>query len=108
HAYQKAPHPASGFAVVGVAANITLNADGSCATASLGVTGVGNKAYRPTGAEAALVGKKLDDQTIGAAAEKIADGIDVNGDLYASSEYRKHLASVHAARAIKTAASRAT
>jgi len=108
HAYQKAPHPASGFAVVGVAANITLNADGSCATASLGVTGVGNKAYRPTGAEAALVGKKLDDQTIGAAAEKIADGIDVNGDLYASSEYRKHLATVHAARAIKAAANSAT
>ena len=108
HAYQKAPHPASGFAVVGVAANITLNADGSCATASLGVTGVGNKAYRPTGAEAALVGKKLDDQTIAAAAEKIADGIDVNGDLYASSEYRKHLATVHAARAIKAAANSAT
>jgi len=108
HAYQKAPHPASGFAVVGVAANITLNADGSCATASLGVTGVGNKAYRPAGTEAALVGKKLDDQTIAAAAEKIADGIDVNGDLYASSEYRKHLATVHAARAIKAAAGKAS
>jgi carbon-monoxide dehydrogenase medium subunit len=108
HAYQKAPHPASGFAVVGVAANITLNADGSCATASIGVTGVGNKAYRPVGTEAALVGKKLDDQTIAAAAAKIADGIDVNGDLYASSEYRKHLTTVHASRAIKAALERAS
>ena len=108
HAYQKAPHPASGFAVVGVAANITVNADGSCATASIGITGVGNKAYRPAGSEAALVGKKLDDQTIAAAAAKVCDGVDVNGDLYASSEYRKHLASVHAARAIRTAADRAT
>jgi carbon-monoxide dehydrogenase medium subunit len=54
------------------------------------------------------VGKKLDDQTIAAAAEKIADGIDVNGDLYASSEYRKHLATVHAARAIKAAAGKAS
>ena len=107
HAYQKAPHPASGFAVVGVAANITLNADGSCAAASIGVTGVGNKAYRPAGAEAALVGKKLDDQTIAAAAGKIADGIDVNGDLYASRENRKHLATVHASRAIKAALERA-
>jgi len=108
HAYQKAPHPASGFAVVGVAANITVNADGSCATASIGITGVGNKAYRPAGSEAALVGKKLDDQTVATAAAKVCDGVDVNGDLYASSEYRKHLASVHAARAIRTAADRAT
>lgn len=106
HAYQKAPHPASGFAVVGVAANITVNADGSCATASIGITGVGNKAYRPAGAEAALVGKKLDDQTIAAAAAKVCDGVDVNGDLYASSEYRKHLATVHAARGIKAALER--
>ena len=104
HAYQKAPHPASGFAVVGIAANLTLNADGSCASASIGVTGVGSKAYRASGTEAALVGKKLDDQTIAAAAAKIADGIDVNADLYASAEYRSHLAAVHAARAIKAAA----
>ena len=108
HAYQKAPHPASGFAVVGIAANLTFNADGSCATASIGVTGVGNKAYRPTGAEAVLVGKKLDDQTIAGAAAKISDGVDVNSDLYASSDYRQHLAAVHAARAIKAAASRAS
>jgi carbon-monoxide dehydrogenase medium subunit len=106
HAYQKARHPASGFAVVGIAANLTLNADGSCAAASIGVTGVGSKAYRASGTEAALVGKKLDDQTIAAAAAKIADGIDVNADLYASAEYRRHLAAVHAARAIKAAASK--
>ena len=30
HAYQKVPHPASGFAVVGVAVNLALNDDGSC------------------------------------------------------------------------------
>src|SRR4030095_10860713 len=107
HAYQKAPHPASGFAVVGVAANLSFNADGSCSAASLGITGVANKAYRAGGVESALAGKKLDDQTIAAAAAKVCDGIDVNGDLYASSEYRKHLATVHAGRAIKAAVSRA-
>lgn len=108
HAYQKAPHPASGFAVVGVAANLTLNADGSCSAASLGITGVANKAYRPAAAEAALTGKKLDDQTIGGAAATVCDNVEVNGDLYASAEYRKHLASVHAARAIKAALTRAS
>ena len=32
-----------------------------------------------------------------------AEGIDVTTDLNASSEYRKHLASVHTARAIRAA-----
>jgi aerobic carbon-monoxide dehydrogenase medium subunit len=106
HAYQKAPHPASGFAVVGVAANLTLNGDGSCSAASLGITGVANKAYRPSGAEAALIGKKLDDAGIAAAAAKVCDGVEVNGDLYATAEYRRHLAIIHAARAIRAAASK--
>ena len=44
-AYQKVPHPASGFAVVGVAVHLELNADGSCAAAGIGVTGVGLKAF---------------------------------------------------------------
>ncbi|HEX5835131.1 MAG TPA: xanthine dehydrogenase family protein subunit M, partial [Pyrinomonadaceae bacterium] len=45
-AYQKVPHPASGFAVVGIAVHLALNDDGSCNAAQIGVTGVGVKAYR--------------------------------------------------------------
>src|SRR5215470_10471570 len=52
-AYQKVPHPASGFAVVGVAVSLSLKADGTCGSASIGVTGVGVKAYRAAAAEAA-------------------------------------------------------
>lgn len=106
-AYEKARHPASGFAVVGVAANLSLNTDGTCGAARLGVTGVGSKAYRPTATESALVGKQLDEQIIAAAAAQVCDGVEANGDLYASADYRKHLASVHAARAIKAALGRA-
>src|ERR1041385_8552427 len=40
-AYQKVRHPSSGFAVVGIAVNLNLKADGSCERASIGVTGVG-------------------------------------------------------------------
>jgi len=67
HAYQKVPHPASGFAVVGIAVNLSLNSDGSCSAASVGVTGVASKAYRPRAMENALAGKQLDEQTIVAA-----------------------------------------
>ena len=105
-AYQKVAHPASGFAVVGVAANLTLGADGKCENASLGVTGVASKAYRARAVESALVGKQLDDQSIAAAASHACDGIDANSDLYASGEYRCHLAVVHTARAIRKAVER--
>jgi carbon-monoxide dehydrogenase medium subunit len=102
-AYQKVPHPASGFAVVGIAVDVTLNDDGSCKAARIGVTGVGVKAYRAQGVEAALAGKNLDAQTITAAAAHVCDGVDPNADLYASGEYRCHLAQVHTRRALEAA-----
>ena len=102
-AYQKVPHPASGFAVVGVAVHVELNDDGSCKSAAIGVTGVGTKAYRAQGVEGALAGTNLDDNTIAEAAKHICDGIDPNSDLYASGDYRCHLAQVHTRRGILTA-----
>ena len=103
HAYQKVPHPASGFAIVGIATHLVLNDDGSCKSVSIGVTGVGSKAYRAQAVESALAGSNLDDAAIAAAAAQICDGIDPNADLYASSDYRCHLAQVHTRRAIKAA-----
>jgi carbon-monoxide dehydrogenase medium subunit len=102
-AYQKVPHPASGFAVVGIAVHLALNDDGSCKVAQIGVTGVASKAYRAQGVEAALAGKSLDDQTIASAAAHVCDGVDANKDLYASGEYRCHLAEVHTRRALQAA-----
>jgi len=102
-AYQKVPHPASGFAVVGVAVHLVLNDDGSCKAAQIGVTGVSLKAYRPQAVEAALAGSSLDEQTITAAAAHVCDGVDPSSDLYASGEYRCHLAQVHTRRGIQAA-----
>ncbi|PWT90109.1 MAG: carbon monoxide dehydrogenase [Blastocatellia bacterium] len=103
HAYQKVPHPASGFAVVGVAVNLVLNGAGDCEAATIGITGVGTKAYRANGVETALTGRALDAATIEVAAEHACDGVDANSDLYASSEYRCQLARVHTRRAIEAA-----
>lgn len=102
-AYTKMHHPASGFAVVGVAAHLEFNSNGGCERASIGITGVSAKAYRANGIEAGLNGAKLDDATISAAATHATDGIDANGDLFASAEYRRHLATVYARRAISEA-----
>jgi len=106
-AYQKVRHPASGFAVVGVAVSLKFAADGKCETAGVGVTGVSSKAYRATAVESTLAGKELTEQTITEGASQATDGIDANSDLYASEDYRRHLAQIHTRRAITTAVARA-
>lgn len=105
-AYVKHPHPASRFAVVGVAAVVTVSG-GTCQRASVAVTGVGSKATRAKGVEAALQGRALDAGTIAAAAEKAADGIAISPDLQGSVEYKAHLTRVYAKRALEAAAARA-
>jgi len=106
-AYMKFPHPASRFAVVGACAALTLDKQGVCSKAGVGVTGAGTRAVRAKGVEAALVGKRLDAATIEAAAQKAADGVDVQADLQGSVEYKSHLCRVFAKRAITEAVKRA-
>ena len=107
HAYMKMPHPASGFAVVGVAANLSFNGGSECKAASIGITGVSSKAYRASAVETALTGAELNDSTIDSAAAHATDGIDINGDVFASHEFRRHLAAVYTRRAIAAAMERA-
>src|SRR5437763_6980773 len=103
HAYAKMPHPASGFAVVGVAANLIMNGSNECQSARIAITGVSSKAYRASAVESALAGTNLDDASIGSAAAHATEGADVNGDLFASADYRRHLAYVYTRRAIAAA-----
>jgi carbon-monoxide dehydrogenase medium subunit len=102
-AYEKFRHPASGYAVVGVAAAVTTGSDGTVDSARIAVTGATSKATRATGAEQALVGQPLNDDTIAAAAAAAADGLEINGDFFASEEYRRHLISVLTGRALRRA-----
>jgi carbon-monoxide dehydrogenase medium subunit len=106
-AYLKVPQAASGFALVGVAAQLRFN-NGQCEAAGLGVTGLAPKAFRAAAAEAALIGTALDDAALDAAAAKAdAEASDAMEDIHASGAYRRHLARVYAQRAVQTALSRA-
>lgn len=105
--YMKVRHPASGFAMVGIAVNLVIDSAGKCQSAGVGVTGVTAKAYRAAGVENALKGAALDAKTIAAAAAHAADGVEVNSDLAASADYRKQLAAVYTRRAIEAAVARA-
>jgi aerobic carbon-monoxide dehydrogenase medium subunit len=105
-AYQKFDQPASHYALTGVCAVVSLSG-GTISAARIGVTGVGPKAYRPEAVEQALVGKPAEEEAVKAAVQTVADGIDVQGDIHASPEYRAHLARVLTRRAVLQAAQRA-
>jgi carbon-monoxide dehydrogenase medium subunit len=101
--YEKFAHPASGFAVVGVAARIRKNG-GRIAMARIGITGMGTHGFRDRAAEQVLEGGG----SIADAAAIVGANEQPNTDLFASADYRRHLARVHAARALTVALSRAS
>lgn len=92
--YAKFPNPASLYAMVGVFA--AQQADGS---ARVAVTGAGAGVFRVAGMEAAL----SKDFSAGALHGVSVAAKDLNSDLHASAEYRAHLVTVMAKRAVETA-----
>lgn len=106
-AYAKLHQPASGFAVVGVAARVTLSAKGLIEAAAIGVTGVAAKAYRASAVEKVLIGKSPSEKLLAEAVRSAAKGVDVLSDLHASRDYRREMAAVFARRALDKAIARA-
>lgn len=105
-AYVKIAHPASGYAVAAAAVRLTIDASGVCRTARVALTGVATTPLRSSGAEGVLKGSAINGDTVRAAVERAADGIDVIGDNYAPAEYRRHLIGVATGRAISRALDR--
>lgn len=106
-AYLKVPQPASGFALVGVAAQVTLASDNTIEHVAVGITGIDNTAYRANATEAALRGQAATESAISQAAAQVTDGVEALEDLHASAEYRLHLARVYTKRALLQAVERA-
>ena len=106
-AYAKLPHPASGYVVVSAGALITRQASGTCAAARVAIGGLGSGPVRAIATEMELQGKPLTAQVIAGAAAKAAEETDPDGDTYASAEYKRHVATVYARKAIEAALERA-
>ena len=106
-AYRKLAQSASGFALAGAAAQVTLR-NRTIASARIGVTGVSDHAYRPQSVEDALSGAPANEEAVGKACASAAEGVQVLGDLHASSRYRAHLAVVLTKRAVLAAIERAS
>ena len=103
-AYEKLHHPASGFAIVGAAANVLLGKGGKVIEqAAVGITGLAAKAFRAEAVERALGGKTISEKVIDDASRNAAQGVEPLSDLHASAEYRREMARVFARRAITRA-----
>ena len=107
-AYAKFGHPASRYAVIGVAASVTVSG-GTCSAASVAIGGLLPTPVRCSGVEQALTGQVLSAETIASAADAISGdlGDDLLGDVFASADYRKAVAPVYIRRAVAAAADRA-
>ncbi len=92
-AYMKFPNPASRYAIVGVF--VAQTGDG----ARVAVTGAGPCVYRVPEMEQALASNFAPEAV---ADIKVPDG-DLNTDIHASAEYRAHLVTVMAKRAVAEA-----
>jgi carbon-monoxide dehydrogenase medium subunit len=106
-AYAKLPHPASGYVVVSAGVLLNREPSGRCQSARIAIGGLSSGPLRANSTEDALRGQPLTPEIIAAAAEKASEGADPAADTYASADYKRHVATVYARRAIETAVGRA-
>jgi len=102
-AYRKIRHPASGYAVVGIAVGVRMK-DGLVAEVSIGVTGAASHAFSADVATEFLMAKPLSSEAIEEAAKLVSEATVCLADRYASAEYRASLVSTETKRALRTLA----
>lgn len=95
------------FALVGVGALVSLDDSGAIADARVALIGVGDRALRASGVEAALRGREPSEELFAEAAGHVGEGMGGRSDVHASEEYRRHAAVVLTRRALTTALARA-
>ena len=106
-AYVKLERRAGDFATVGVAAVLTLAADGSIAAAGVALTAVNDAPFAATDAEAALVGARPDDDAFATAAGAAAAQSKPVTDSHGPADYKLAMVREITARALRQAAARA-
>ena len=93
----------SDFAFVSAAAQITLDTDGRCMRAVIGVGAATAVPLRLDGVARAIQGQRFDETKVREVARAELAGIEAMADLHASAEYRKRVAVTLAVRAIADA-----
>jgi len=104
--YLKMANQASGYAIVGIAAVVTVNGE-TLSDVRVGISGVAAVAMRAAAVEAALRGGPASGDAIKQAARAAGEGLEPLGDMHASAGYRTHLVKVYTERALNHALQRA-
>jgi aerobic carbon-monoxide dehydrogenase medium subunit len=95
------------FALVGVAATVTVDEAGVCTAAAIALAGAGPGPVVARAAARGLVGVRPTPAAFEEVARRVSASVEPDSDLHASSEYRRHLAGVLTRRALARAAERA-
>ena len=105
-AFQEVARRHGDFAMVGVAASLTL-ADGTITDARLAFSGVADVPVRAVEAESLLRGQQPSAELFAEAARRAAEQLDPPADLHGSSDYRKKVAAALVRRGLQAAADNA-
>jgi carbon-monoxide dehydrogenase medium subunit len=106
-AFQEIARRHGDFALVGVAAMVSLDGDGAIADSRITIMGVADVPLRARDAEAALVGAAPTEETFAAAARTATADLRPATDVHGSAAYRTHLAEVTVRHTLTTASARA-
>jgi CO/xanthine dehydrogenase FAD-binding subunit len=95
------------FAIVGVAAMVTLGKEAECTDIRLSFCGVGETPIDAGSAADTLIGHQLTEQAACEVAASVQAMIDPAGSVHATAAYQRHVAGVLTERALATATRRA-
>ncbi len=107
-AYVKLERKVGDYAIVGIAAYITLDANGNVTYAGIGLTNVGQTPIKARDAEQSLIGKPLNDVTIHQTADLAAAAAQPISDSRGPAEYKRDMVHTLTVRALRKALARAT
>ena len=107
NAYHKNERKVGDYATAGVAVNLTLDYEGTCTKAGIGLTNVNPTPLKAERSEQALIGSKLDDEAIINAAQYASEDCNPSEDLRGSVDYKRRIVKVLTNRMIKKAIERA-
>jgi carbon-monoxide dehydrogenase medium subunit len=105
-AYLKMERKVGDYAIAAVGTYVTFDGE-LCTHAGIGLTNVGPKAIRAAQAEAFLVGKPLNDETLHEVARLAGEAADPATDLRGPADYKRAVVRTLTARALRLAAERA-
>jgi CO/xanthine dehydrogenase FAD-binding subunit len=95
------------FAIVGVAAMVTLADDDTCGAVRLTFCGVSETPVDASSQAAVLIGREVTASGIAEVAQDIVQTIEPAGNVHATADYQRHIAGVLTTRALTTANRRA-